>query len=134
MVIQIPRSEIEFTFTRSSGPGGQNVNKVNSKAVLRWNPVTSASLSEDVRARFIARFGVKLTTEGDLVIASDRFRDREKNIADCLAKLQAMIDQIALPPKPRKPSRPSRGAKRRRVENKRRLSLKKNSRRTRPED
>src|SRR5258705_399384 len=81
---QIPDSEFEFTFARSSGPGGQNVNKVNSKAVLRWSPTVSPSLSEDVRARFLARFASRLTTAGELNLTSQRSRDQSRNSAECL--------------------------------------------------
>ena len=85
-------SELEFTFVRSSGPGGQNVNKVNSKAVLRWNTTASACMSEEVRARFHQRFGSKLTSEGDLLLSSDSYRDQGRNRDDCLEKLKAMLN------------------------------------------
>jgi ribosome-associated protein len=127
--VQIPIREFEISFARSSGPGGQNVNKVNSKATLRWRATQSASLPEDVRERFVQRYAARLTTEGDLLIASQRFRDAGRNVADCLEKLRAMLAEVAIPPKRRKATKPSRGSVRRRLETKRRQSDKKQSRR-----
>jgi ribosome-associated protein len=127
--IRVPAEEIEFTYARSSGPGGQNVNKVNSKAVLRWNPTTSPSLPDDVRTRFLTKFASKLTTEGEIVIASERYRDQRKNIDDCLEKVRTMILEVARPPKKRRPTKPSRASKERRLDSKRRDSAKKSNRR-----
>ena len=86
--LRIPLKELQFDFVRSQGPGGQNVNKVNTKAVLRWPVATAASIPEDVRSRFLKRFHRRISGEGDLVISSQRFRDRGRNIADCIAKLR----------------------------------------------
>jgi ribosome-associated protein len=124
-----PLAELRFSYARSSGPGGQNVNKVESKAVLRWDVRRSPSLREDVRARFLARFARRITGEGELVLASQRYRDRERNVADCLEKLGAMLAEVAAPPKRRKASRPSRGARERRLESKRAQARKKAERR-----
>lgn len=127
--VRISAGEFEWSFARSGGPGGQNVNKVNSKAVLRWRPVDSPSLPDDVRQRFLARFASKLTEDGDLVIASDEYRDQPKNIAASLEKLREMIQQVLVAPRKRKPTKPSLGSKRRRLEGKQRQSEKKQSRR-----
>jgi ribosome-associated protein len=127
--IRIPLEEFEFTYARSSGPGGQNVNKVNSKAILRWNPMTSPTLPDDVRARFLSRFSSKLTTGGEIVIHSERTRDQRKNAADCLERVRIMLLEIARPPKKRRPTKPSRGSKERRLDSKRRDSAKKSNRR-----
>src|SRR5438552_5737786 len=89
--IRIPTSEFQFTFVRSSGPGGQNVNKVNSKAVLRWPLAASPTLPPDVRDRFLTRYGNRLTGEGELVISSQRYRDQGRNISDCLEELAALL-------------------------------------------
>lgn len=127
--LHIPLREFQFTFARSSGPGGQNVNKVNSKAALRWPVMSSPALPADVRERFLARYGRRLTAEGELVIASQRFRDAGRNVADCLERLRQMLLAVAEAPKPRKPTRPSRSAKRRRLKQKRQQSEKKQGRR-----
>lgn len=127
--IPVPRDELQFTFVRSSGPGGQNVNKVNSKAVLRWNPSQSRALPEPVRERFFSRWKSRLTAEGDLVLASQRYRDQARNVEDCIAKLAEMIRAVARPPKKRRPTRPSQASKERRLDSKRRGAAKKQSRR-----
>jgi ribosome-associated protein len=127
--IQIPLAEFEFSYARSSGPGGQNVNKVNSKATLRWPLVRSPSLPEDVRQRFLARHHRRMTVEGDLVVTSQRYRDAGRNADDCLEKLRELLLEVAQPPKRRKPTRPTRGSIRRRLDDKRRRSQKKGSRR-----
>jgi ribosome-associated protein len=127
--IQIPRDEFEFSFARSSGPGGQNVNKVNSKAVLRWPIMASPSLPDDVRHRFIAQFRSRITTDGDLVLASQQFRDQARNVTDCLEKLRALLASVAVAPRRRKRTKPSRGAIERRLKSKRERSQKKTERR-----
>ena len=126
--------ELRFSYARSSGPGGQNVNKVESKAVLRWDVARSRAVPADVRARFLARFGSRITGEGELVLASQRYRDRERNVADCVAKLQAMLAEVAAPPKPRRKTRPSAGARERRLEAKRARARTKRERRAPPSE
>jgi ribosome-associated protein len=125
--------ELRFSYARSSGPGGQNVNKVESKAVLRWDVARSRAIPAGVRARFLARFASRITGEGELVLASQRYRDRERNVADCVAKLQAMLAEVAEPPKPRKKTRPSAGARERRLEAKHARARTKRERRAPPE-
>ena len=132
--LKIPLREFRFTFARSSGPGGQNVNKVNSKATLRWPVGSSSSLPEGVRRRFVARYRRRITSEGELVLTSQRFRDAGRNVADCLEKLRKMLAEVAVAPKRRKPTKPSAASVRRRLEEKRRQSKKKKSRRNPPED
>ncbi len=128
--IRIPREEFEFSFVRSSGPGGQNVNKVNSKAVMRWSPTKTPSLPEPVRERFLAKFASRITTEGELVLTSDRHRDQPSNIEDCFEKVREMLVSVATAPKKRRPTKPSKGSKERRLDSKRRDSAKKQGRRT----
>ena len=89
--LYVPDEEIAFSYARSSGKGGQNVNKVNSKAVLTWDFSRNTSLPDDVRFRFRERFFARLTNAGEIVIQSDRFRDQPRNIADCIEKLRVMI-------------------------------------------
>src|SRR5262245_42409094 len=96
--ITIPDSELKFSFARSSGPGGQNVNKVSSKATLRFGAVDSPSLPPDVKQRLLGTFRSRLTSEGEFVISSQEFRDQPRNIEACLAKLKAMILAVARPP------------------------------------
>ena len=117
--ICISCSEFDWGVARSSGPGGQNVNKVNSKVMLRWPLLTSAGLPADVRDRFVAAYKRRMTTEGELVLTSERFRDQPKNVSDCLEKLRELLQSVAVAPKPRRASKPSKASKRRRVESKR---------------
>ena len=119
---EIPAWEYELSFSRSSGPGGQNVNKVNSKATLRWNPSRSSLLPGNSRERFIERFASRLTEQGELLLSSDRLRDQKRNIEDCLDKLRDMIREARVPPKKRKATKPTRSSGRRRVEGKRKDS------------
>jgi ribosome-associated protein len=127
--LQLPLDECELTYARSSGPGGQNVNKVNSKATLRWSPVLNVTLPAEVRQRFLAHYGNKLTTEGELLITSQRYRDQGRNVEDCLEKLRVMLAVVAVAPTKRRKTKPSRGSKERRLEGKRIESNKKQSRR-----
>jgi ribosome-associated protein len=128
--IRIPLREIVFRFVRSSGAGGQNVNKVASKAVLRWSAAKSPSVASDVRARFLARFGARITSEGDLVLACDRHRERERNRDECLERLRHMLAAVVTPPKLRRKTRAPRAAAERRLRDKRMRSVKKQQRRT----
>jgi ribosome-associated protein len=121
--------ELSFTYVASGGPGGQNVNKRSTKAVLRWNVIGSASVPADVRARFASRYGSRIGRDGDLVLTSDRFRDQGKNRKDCLDKLAEMLRAVERPPRPRRPTKPSRSAIERRLEAKRRRSAAKRLRR-----
>jgi ribosome-associated protein len=130
----IPPAELEFTFVRSSGPGGQNVNKVNTKAVLRWAVKQSRSIPEPVRQRFLTRYARRITVTGDVLVTSQRFRDQGRNAADCMVKLQQLLDAVAAEPVKRKATKPSRGAVVRRRESKRLHSRKKQTRRHRPID
>ena len=127
--ISIPRNELQFSYVRSSGPGGQNVNKTATKAVMRWDVAATPSLPDDVRGRFQEKFANRLTGTGELVLTSQRYRDQLRNTTDCLDKLRAMVQEVLEPPVERKKRKPSRGAARRRLEDKRRVSDKKQSRR-----
>jgi len=117
--IRISCREFEWGVARSSGPGGQNVNKVNSKVTLRWPLFESDGVPADVRDRFVAAYKRRLTTEGDLVLSSERYRDQLKNVGDCLEKLRELLLTVAVAPKPRKKSKPTKASKRRRVADKR---------------
>jgi ribosome-associated protein len=127
--LRIPDEEFSWTFVRSGGPGGQNVNKVASKAVLRWDLAHSPSLPEDVKVRLRTLQRRRVTGEGELVLSSQRYRDQERNREDCLEKLREMILAAAARPKPRKATKPSRGSKEARLREKRRRSGVKTERR-----
>lgn len=131
--LAIPDDELEMTFSRSSGPGGQNVNKVSSKATLRWNVIQSSSLPLDVRDRFLKKYGNRLTKDGDLLIYSQEFRDQPKNIEACREKLRAMIQDVLRPPKKRRPTKPTKGSKVRRLKEKKARSQVKEGRRFKEE-
>ena len=131
MALRAPRAELQFRFTRSSGPGGQNVNKVASKAVMSWNVVESRAIPAAVRTRFRARFGGRIGSDGVLVLTSQRHRTRERNVAECIAKLEAMLAEVARPPKRRRATKPTRASRERRLSDKRATSRRKAERRYR---
>jgi|HubBroStandDraft_2_1064218.scaffolds.fasta_scaffold15109_2 ribosome-associated protein len=131
--VRIPLAEFSFTFARSGGPGGQNVNKVNSKAVMRWRVLESPSLDERVRVRFVEQNRHRMTDAGDFLLTSQRFRDQPKNIQDCYDKLREMLARAVAQPKRRKATRPTAGSRRRRLTDKRQRSAAKQLRR-RPAD
>jgi ribosome-associated protein len=118
--IRVPLAEFSFTFSRSGGPGGQNVNKVSSKAQLRWPVAESTSLPPDVHERFIAKNRHRLTSDGDFMIQSQKYRDQPRNIADCLEKLKSLLMAAVVKPVKRKKTKPTGGSRRRRLANKRR--------------
>ncbi|HWE38050.1 MAG TPA: alternative ribosome rescue aminoacyl-tRNA hydrolase ArfB [Isosphaeraceae bacterium] len=127
--IAIPLEEFRFEFARSGGPGGQNVNKVASKAVLRWKPGASPSLPEPVRARLLRAVASRLTTEGELLVTSQRTRDQGRNVDDCLDKVRRLVLAAATPPKARKATRPTFASKVRRGAEKARRAAAKRLRR-----
>ncbi|MCC7474428.1 MAG: aminoacyl-tRNA hydrolase [Pirellulales bacterium] len=128
--LSIPRREIRFTFVRSSGPGGQNVNKVASKAVLHWNLRATASLPDAVRARLNTQAARRINDRGELILTSQRYRDQARNVDDCLEKLRTLITAAATVPKRRKKTKITRAAKEARLQQKRAHSQKKSRRRS----
>jgi len=132
--IRIPETEFSLSFARSAGPGGQNVNKVNSKAVLRWNVAASPSLSEEVKSRFFQQFSQRINQSGELVLASDRHRNQPRNVSDCYEKLRHLIQTVLVVPRKRVKTRPSRSSIERRLQQKRYSSQRKQRRRYRPDD
>ena len=114
----IPDTELEWSFSRSSGPGGQNVNKVSSKATLFWDVASSPSLSDVVRQRFLEAFPNKVNKQGQLVLSSQRFRDQPRNVRACLDKLHDLLVTVEATPRRRKKTRPTRSATERRLNKK----------------
>ncbi len=127
--IHIPDHEITLTFSRSAGPGGQNVNKVNSKVSLSWSPENSSALPLEVIARFLQKYASKITMDGRIVIISMSSRDQGANILLCKEKLAKMLQSVLVPPKPRRPTKPTKGSKERRLKSKKQQSQTKENRR-----
>ena len=121
-MIQLTRSiwlderELDESFVRASGPGGQNVNKVSTAVELRWNVARSPALPEPVRARLMKLAGRRLTLDGVLVIQADQYRSQDRNRQDALDRLTALVREAAIAPVPRRPTRPTLGSKKRRLE------------------
>jgi ribosome-associated protein len=127
-------NEIEESFVRASGPGGQNVNKVSSAVQLRFDLSGSRSLPEEVRERLARLAGRRLTRDGVIVIIAQRHRTQERNRQDALDRLIALIRRAAAPPTARRPTKPSRAAKERRLQAKARRATVKQQRRTAPDE
>lgn len=127
--ISIPLREFRFAFSRSSGPGGQNVNKLNTRVQLRWNVRDTTHLPPAVKQRFLDKFRRRITNSGEIIVTSQRFRDQGRNVADTTNKLREMILTVAKAPKKRKPVKVSRRARQRRMDDKKKNSEKKQRRR-----
>ncbi len=130
--ISIDESELSESFVRSSGPGGQNVNKLSTAVQLRFDVRHSPSLPNDVAVRLFRIAGRRLTKDGVLVILAQRHRTQERNRADARERLIEMIREAATPPVPRRPTKPPRASRRQRLETKKRRSGLKALRRGKP--
>ena len=130
--ISIDESEIEESFVRSSGPGGQNVNKLSTAVQLRFDARRSPSLPNDVAVRLMRLAGKRLTKDGVLVIVAQNHRTQERNRAEALERLVALIQEAAVRPEKRIPTRPTRASREKRLEGKKVRSNIKGLRRTKP--
>ena len=126
--IAIGEEEINLKFVRSSGPGGQNVNKVSTAVQLRFNVVGSPTLPADIRSRLMELAGNRITEEGVLLIDAQQFSTQERNRQAAIDRLVNLIKEASIPPKVRRKTKPSAGSKKRRLESKRRRSEIKQSR------
>jgi len=120
--ISLADDELEFTFIRASGPGGQNVNKVSSAVQMRFDARRSPSLPNDVSVRLQRMAGTRLTQDGIIVITAVRFRDQQRNKADAIERLAELIRKAEPAPVKRKVTKPSRAAREKRLESKARRS------------
>ena len=127
--LTIPAGELAIAFARASGPGGQNVNKVESKVELRWNVRGSSVLRDDDRLWLLGRLASRLTGDGTLIVTSQVTRDQQKNREDAASKLALIVRAALERPKTRRATRPTRGSQKRRVEAKRHRSEIKRNRR-----
>lgn len=127
--IKIPFSEFTFTYARSSGAGGQHINKANTKVILNWKIDETTCCSPDVVHRFRDKYSQFILDSGEVQIMSQKSRSQKANMDDCIEKIHAMINDVRRPPKIRKATKPKRSAVLKRLQTKKKDSLKKELRR-----
>ncbi|MCO4754443.1 MAG: aminoacyl-tRNA hydrolase [Bacteriovoracaceae bacterium] len=127
-MLKVDPSEIKFTYSRSSGAGGQNVNKVNTQATLHWDMENSKSVSTYLKNRFRTLFKRFVNEHGEVVIQSQRHRSQSRNKLDCETKLRSMLLAAKAEPKKRRATKPTRSSVKKRLDNKKRHSDKKKNR------
>lgn len=126
--VAIPASELDFSYARSSGPGGQNVNKVETKVVLRFDLARTESLHPLARARALRKLHTRVTKAGQLVLHCDQYRDRERNRAEAVERFRQMLGEAIARPRRRVATRPSRAQRERRISDKKQRSKRKRQR------
>ena len=119
--LTIDDNDIQISFVRASGPGGQNVNKLSTAAQLRFD-TTRITLADDAAARLVRLAGQRMTKDGVIVIHAQRFRTQERNRADAIDRLLELLREAMLRPTPRRATKPTFGSKQRRLEGKKRRS------------
>lgn len=127
--MDIPEGECHYTFSRSSGAGGQNVNKVNTKATLHWDIGANVTITSTTKDRFKRLFPGVINDAGMVVIISQEHRTQKGNIETCMAKLQAMLKEASIVPKKRRKTKPTKGSVEKRLQTKKRDGDKKRQRR-----
>jgi len=132
--IIIPDEELKEEFFQSSGPGGQNVNKVATAVRLRFNVLQTASLPEGVRLRLLSKIGPRLTNDGELFIEAQRYRTQKQNREDAAERLANLIQGVLTPPKKRRPTRPTKASVKRRIDSKKKHGTIKKGRSAKPSE
>jgi ribosome-associated protein len=127
--IKIDISELSFSFARSSGAGGQSVNKVNSKVIMTWKIAETSCCPAGVLVRFRDKYNQFILDSGEVQIISQKSRSQKANIEDCIEKLHHMLNEVLLPPKVRRPTKPKRSAVLKRLSGKKKDGEKKQLRR-----
>lgn len=126
--VNIPLSELAYTASRSSGPGGQHVNTADTRIQVRWNVNESAALSGAERVRLLKNLASRLTEAGDLILASDTHRSQHRNREEVTRRLAALVREALIPPKPRRKTSPTRASREKRLDEKRRKARTKKDR------
>lgn len=127
--IRVEAHELAFKTARSGGPGGQHVNKAETRVQLRWHVADSFGVPDDVKRRFLAAYRTRITDGGELIIDCDESRSQARNREICIERLTEMLKAVARPPKPRKKTKPSKGSLARRRKSREAQSAKKVQRR-----
>ena len=126
------RGEVSYRTSRSSGPGGQHVNKAESRVELIWNPLDSSCLDNRQKARLMLNLGKRLTEKGELILASEKYRSQYRNKEDVVDRFLRLVSVALIPPKKRSPTRPTRASREKRIKQKKIRGEIKRSRRDRP--
>lgn len=129
--MELPETELRFSFSRASGAGGQNINKLNTKVTLRWSIDTSAEISPATKARFKEKFAGFINDAGEVVIHRQAHRSQRDNAEECRAKLLSMLKEASIVPKKRRKTKPTKGSVERRLSGKKKDAATKRLRRER---